>query len=107
VINWSVRMTPAEGHDASGESIAGVIVGLWDGNDDHIYEVCRVAFNRRITANPEDAFEAVLEREIAKAQVAADAMNDALDAFDREQSEAQLKWRAKMRELLGEPAGVV
>lgn len=105
MIAWAVLMRAANGRDESGESITGVAVLITDGTNE--WEISRVAFNRRVSANPGKMFDTVLREEMEKAQTAADVMNDALDDFDRAKADAQYQWREKIREVLGEPAGIV
>ena len=80
---WTVILRPASSNtdeNAGGENRSGLVVLLTDGEGEH--EMVRVAFVRRAAkakANRDRTFEEVLEEEIAKAQQAADAMNE-LDA---------------------------
>jgi hypothetical protein len=105
MISWGVLMRPVD-DEADGEVVRGVSVYLSDGEGNE-WETGRVAFLREQSVNPAVPFEDKLLDVMDRAQQAADVMNDALDDFDRRKAQERIKWQDKIREILGDSAGVV
>lgn len=78
----------------------GLIVLLTDGDAE--YEVGRVAYLRELARDPGIDFATALQSVLDRAQRAADAVNDAIDDFERAQAEVVMKHRDMVRDLLGD-----
>lgn len=102
-------LEPKANDSPVGEEPNGGIAVLLVNTEDLLdrVEVSRVAWNRRIAKNPRSKFENVLREEVEKAELSAEAINDALDDFERGRSEEMVKARERVRTLVGEPAQIL
>lgn len=96
--DWGVIMRPVR-QDSGSVSYGGLALLLTDGADEH--EVSRVAFARDKSKSPKAEFGDALQQEIAKAEEAADLINDYEQKTEAARQIAVSEAQDRIREIMG------